>query len=181
MDTGTTRLEHAWSRDNRVLICWLDMGSVGWPAKHWVYLSPDTKVRGWWWPDPAHRRWDNWQNSCKAAGLGFLKNEILLIASLGSAPFGNCAHFGRYSEAAAEFFTSLDTRDPLFCSMYARLVADWYPDPSPYPCLHRTLAQTIQTKWDIMTRVKTAELCCFRCMVSHVVHHFQWTRTRDDQ
>ncbi len=64
--------------------------------------------------------------------MAFVKNEAGLVASLGSAPWGNCAHFCRYSEAASEYFQNFDCSDPLFVAMYSRIVADWYVGDPPH-------------------------------------------------
>jgi hypothetical protein len=126
----STRLEYELSQENRTLVSWLDMGAIGWPSKYFLYM--EAGVRGWFFPDHAHRRWDSFHNSLGVAGIAFVKNEAGLVASLGSAPWGNCAHFCRYSEAASEYFENFDCSDPLFVTMYSRIVADWYGGDPPH-------------------------------------------------
>ena len=72
------RLEIEWGATRRLLVTWQDMGAVGWPSKYYAYLV--CQIRGWFFPDPAHRRHDNMNLAVDAALLSFIKTE----ASYGS-------------------------------------------------------------------------------------------------
>ena len=54
-----------------------------------------------------------------------------MVASLGTAPWGNSAHFGKYSEAADEFFSNFSCEDILFQTLYGRICADWHKGQRP--------------------------------------------------
>lgn len=43
-----------------------------------------------------------------------MKFDVALVINLGSGPWGSCAHFGKYSEAAAEYFSNMSSADALF-------------------------------------------------------------------
>ena len=100
LENGTTRYECQSVGGRRVLMVSSDQGAIGWPS--WYYIYCHLQVRGWFFPDPSHRRNDNHINAFAAAGVAWIKNEMLMLASVGSAPWRGCAHFGVYSEAAAE-------------------------------------------------------------------------------
>ena len=103
-DKKTTKFECSSGADRLLLQVCSDQGSVGWPS--WYFLYFYLQVRGWFWADPAHRRNDNHLNSYGAAQISWVKNEMLLLVSLGSAPFKGCGHYGVYSEAAEEYLCS---------------------------------------------------------------------------
>ena len=119
-DTGRERLEIHWSSRRPSLWCYLDMGSAGWSYKHWLYLA--RRVRGWWYPDPAHRRHDNFTNSLTDAHLNFVKHEITIIVNAARAPFKGCAHFGKFSEAADELFGCQDHTGDFWSLFYKPFV-----------------------------------------------------------
>ena len=56
-ETNRTRLEAQWSTTRDCLLSHMDMGSIGWVEKHFVYR--DIGCPGWWFADPTHRRHDN--------------------------------------------------------------------------------------------------------------------------
>eukprot|EP00972_Heterocapsa_arctica_P102208 15060315-Heterocapsa_arctica.AAC.1 len=74
----------------------------------------DAGCRGWFFPDPAHRRYDSFQNAVSEVDLSFIKFDASVILNLGSGPWGSCAHFCKYSEAATEYFSNFSHEDPLF-------------------------------------------------------------------
>ena len=52
-------LEANWSERRCVVQDFSDMGAIGWYWKPFVYCVG--KVRGWYWPDPLHRRHNGWK------------------------------------------------------------------------------------------------------------------------
>ena len=53
----STRFEVVWNARRPILHVRMDMGSVGWPAKHAAFLG--WHMRGSWAFGPAHRRWND--------------------------------------------------------------------------------------------------------------------------
>ena len=99
----------------------LDIGSIGWVEKHFVYR--DIGCRGWWFTDPTHRRHDNCvsAHSHKLAGLAFVLHEMTIVTSIGNAPWKRCGHFGKMADAAREYFDNFDSKDALFLALYPRI------------------------------------------------------------
>ena len=97
-----TRLDVIWQRKQSSLFSHIDMGGVGWHGMETLYC--DWRCRGWFFAEPAHRRHDNWLLSLQRAGVAMIKHEATLCVSIGSAPWGGCGHFCKYSEASVEFF-----------------------------------------------------------------------------
>lgn len=114
------RLEVLWSSPRNILHTWLDMGSIGWPARHAAYLSHG--LRGSFGFDPAHRRWDNCLNSLNGSGLGLMRLEILLVQTFLSGPWHGDGNFGKLLDAAEEWVKSSTPEDPVFVETYPRIV-----------------------------------------------------------
>ena len=110
-ETGKSWLECSWSSRRVILLLFTDMGSIGFPSFYWLFCF--LKARGWFFPDHAHRRSDNHLNAYTDAHLKFIKTEMLLLASCGSAPYKGAGHFGVIQEAAAEYFCSHGITAPL--------------------------------------------------------------------
>ena len=120
-ETDDTRLEMRWLQDRHCLQAHLDMGSIGWPSKFYLYCGAG--LRGWFWYDAHHRRNNDLGLAVEAAGLGFVRNEYGVVCNCGSAPFGRAGFFGEYSGAAKEFF-SLPWDNELYTTAYPLICLD---------------------------------------------------------
>ena len=122
--TGRTRLEVNWSQHQRGLIIHTDMGAATWPAKLWLMGNKLQPLHGVVFPDPSHRRHNNFNLALDRAQLSFLRSEALLVVNLGSGPWSGAGHLCRYAEAASEYVANYNTDDSLFAAMYSFLSFD---------------------------------------------------------
>lgn len=123
------RLECQWESPRMILHSWLDMGSVGWPAKVGAYSA--WALRGSFGFDSCHRRYDNFGNSMASAGLHLLKLENLLVQTFLGGPFHADSNYGKLCDAMSEWVASSDSSDPLFTSMYSAICHDRYAGKLP--------------------------------------------------
>ena len=121
--TKRTRLEVSWNSVRQVLHSWLDQGVVGWHSQPWLYC--DKRVRGFFWCDPSHRRWDNTLNSINRADLGWMKDEVMLAMSSSSGPWEGAANYQSMRECIHEYTSNYDVSDPLYQALYERIAFDW--------------------------------------------------------
>jgi hypothetical protein len=91
---------------------------------HKFYLYARRGIRGWCWIDSSHRRANNTILALKDVGLPTLKDEMALVCSVGTGPWKGGAHFGKYSEAMAEYTNNFTWRDDLFQFLYNRITCD---------------------------------------------------------
>lgn len=126
--TKSSRLEVFWDQPRDALITFLDQGSVGWHSKHWLFL--EFGCRGWFYADPAHRRYEQFLNA----------------VNMGSGPWGSCAHFGKYSEAAAEYFSNMSSVDALFQELAPLLAFRAFDGKRSFELPSDELLQTL---WDM--------------------------------
>lgn len=166
--SGACRLEVNWGRQQSAFVAFLDQGSIGWQSKHWLFMESD--CRGWFFPDPAHRRHDSFNNAINEAHLAFIKYDASLIINLGSGPWGSCAHYGKYSEAAAEFFSNMSPTDSLFQEVYPFLVFRRFGAESSG---EQRKADFVQCVWDFGT---SNELFQKKGSKAQQNRWFQWTR-----
>jgi hypothetical protein len=116
----STRLEIMWSAARPTLVQCLDMGSIGFNSRPSLFTNG--RVRGWWEPDPPHRRHDNVMKfALEGAGLVMAKNEILMMQTTPSGPWHSSSHFQTMVEAAEEAFENMTVEDDLFVYLYPRL------------------------------------------------------------
>ncbi|CAK0903954.1 unnamed protein product [Prorocentrum cordatum] len=164
--TQATRLEVCWDIEKPVLISFLDQGSVGWNCNHWLFTG---RCRGWAFCDPSHRRHDSCMNAVEEAGLSFVKYEALLIENLGKGPWKQQSNFGKFSEAAAEYFNNVDESDELFLAVLPWMAFRFYEGES---------GQSFDgdfAKW-MWKKAKTCELFQNSGASSRKNRWFQWTR-----
>ena len=121
-ESKSSKLEVHWGAPRRTLVSFLDMGTVGWSSKYWLYLRQH--VRGSWMLDPSHRRWDNVQLNFADSGLGFIKSEAVVVNNVCSGPWQTQGNFGKLKDAAEEFFENASATDPLFMHCYPMIVRD---------------------------------------------------------
>lgn len=122
-EQGDSWLEAAWDATTRkVFHNILDRGSIGWQSKFFIFC--ELGLRGQQWPDIHHRRWNAALRSIHGAGLTLVKLDIQLIFNLSRGPWHNGANFGKLSEAAFEYLSSVDCDDKLFGQYYPWLVED---------------------------------------------------------
>ena len=127
--TGATRFEVLWATPRRVLITHIDSGSIGFPAQFRIYT--DWAIRGWFDADVTHKRHNIFLSAVHAAGLDFVKHEMVLATSVGNAPYHGCGHFGKLSDVAEEYFANHDFREPLYQKLYLIIVHYWYGGAPP--------------------------------------------------
>lgn len=163
-----TRLEVMWGNDRPVLLTFQDQGSIGWPSM--AYLFTHGGLRGWFFPDPCHRRYDNFLNAVSAAQISFIKHEVTLIVSVGTAPWGGCGHFGKYSEAAMEYFQNYSIADPLFQAALPYLLHDSFRGKQQ-PGMDT--AESLRSLWHSGAACK---LFAHKGSKSQLNRWFQWTR-----
>ena len=70
-------------------------------------------------------------NAVEAAGLKWLKHEMTLSQLAGTAPYAGCGHFGKHSEAAAEYFSNFDWHDSLFQHTYPLMCELYFKGQRP--------------------------------------------------
>ena len=149
-DTGKTRLELCWSSERKLMHCHVDEGGDNLTNKFWLYLR--MHMRGWVWIDPTHRRENNWKNSCSEAGAAWCLKDMALICSIGSAPWGKCGHFDKYSDAMLEYTTNFDCNDELWVLAYpyvaavffeGKLPINWKSDECRQELWHTMVSSTI--------------------------------------
>ena len=78
------------------------------------------------WPDDAHRRHANFIDALEDAKLGWLRHEALVVASVGTAPFGGCGHFGKIDDIYVELAANGGSMDPGFVAAYPDMIFDVY-------------------------------------------------------
>lgn len=122
--TGETRLEVIWGSAKKALVQHTDMGSATFNGKVWLWGPSSVHCRGWCFPDPTHRRFNNFGLALERSQLGFLKHESLCVTNLGNAPWSGSGHFGKYSDAAHEYKDNYDCADPLFQATYSAIAFD---------------------------------------------------------
>ena len=131
-DAGRTRLEVCWGGARRVLQSHCDAGSDNFVNKLWLFSAQ--RLRGNVWIDTTHRRHNNFKDACNKAGVDWALEDMVLICSIGSAPWGKCGHYGKYSEALQEYVDNNDHTDELwnlmlpyitFISSRGRPSQDW--------------------------------------------------------
>lgn len=116
------RLEVAWSKDRPVLLCTVDMGSCGFPAKRMLFSnSTGACLRGFFDLDPCHRRHNNVMHSLQSSGLGWAKAEVAISQNMSSAPWGTNAFYNSLKAAAEELFDSWDLSEEIFQVYYPRI------------------------------------------------------------
>ena len=143
--TGKTRLAVAWSSPRKVLHCHIDQGSVGLPSKLWLFCRQ--QVRGWFWLDSAHRRHNNAIDSFNDAGLSWVRGEMAFLASVGTGPWATQGHHGTLSDALAEYCENFDWRDPIFASMYSRIIFHRCKGDIPYDFGSEAHLQDLDCRW----------------------------------
>ena len=151
--TGGRRWEVQWSKPRPALIEVIDQGSVGWPARVGLFGSQGN-VRGWWDPDPAHRRHNNVLDALKMAGLNWAKTEVLLLETVGSGPWHGASFFGTFRAAGEEFFENYGVDSEIFLYMYPKLAIQLHAGvlPSEYGA-----PSHIQWVWE---RTREAKILC---------------------
>ena len=122
--TGRTRLEASWSVKQRTFVMHSDMGSATWPAKLWLVGNKSKPLNGWIFPDPSHRRHNNFVLALQKSQLSFLRAEALLVCNLGSGPWAGAGHYCKYAEAIEEYVENYAPTDALFMSLYNHLAFD---------------------------------------------------------
>lgn len=126
---GRTSFEIMWAEERPIIHCWLDMGSIGWPAKQAAFLG--CGFRGSWGFDPAHRRWDNILNSLKCSGLSLIRLEALTVQAFTSGPFHGDANFRKLEEAIKEWCSSHPEGGEPFDALYYRITRDLHAGVLP--------------------------------------------------
>lgn len=123
------KLAPKWSERRSVLHIGCDMGPVGFPSK--VFLFTRGAVRGFVWPDPAHRRHDNLLLAISSAGLAAVRAERVITKNTPHGPWEGAAHFHTIATAAEEYFSKHTFEDDLYRAMYEPIVLDLYGE-EPY-------------------------------------------------
>jgi hypothetical protein len=127
---GTRRYEVNWGDSSRcVLSSAVDMGPIGWPNK--VFLYTKGGVRGYPWPDPAHRRTDNTALSVTASSLSSARAERVIVNNVLNGPFDGSANFRLVLAAAKEYFSNADAHDELYRAFYPRICEDLFGECGP--------------------------------------------------
>jgi hypothetical protein len=119
---GKSSLEGLWSGHRGVLHCSLDMGSIGFPARGWMFYG--IGVRGERWADAAHRRHNNFEDAINEAGLGVFRAEAVCFTNTGSGPWGENANYNKWQSATTEYLDSTSVDDDLFQALYPFLSHD---------------------------------------------------------
>jgi hypothetical protein len=143
---GSRRLEVAWgSKGRMVLQNFLDMGAVGWACKPTLFVQHG--IRGHWWLDPAHRRWDNCLNAIQNTGLNSLKLEKQVQMGFMGGPWCGAGFKQRMVEAAKEYYASETWECPIFQLCYPFICEDLYMGRPP---LQVGTTEHMQEVWDAL-------------------------------
>jgi len=121
---GSRKFEAVWSGKRAVYSVALDMGPVGWPTK--LFLFTKVSIRGFCYPDPAHRRFDNVLVAACDSGLSSARAERMVTNEVLNGPWEGSGNYKSLKEAATEYFKLRDHRDPLFRSLYPRICQDLF-------------------------------------------------------
>lgn len=114
LQTHETRLEINWREDRRLLLEVVDAGSVGMPARHYLYAGGGCGLRGFVMPDPPHVRWDHFRNAIKAAGLVDIFHEGKVLIGLRKGPWSGAAHYQTLRTVLENLALSSGPEDSLF-------------------------------------------------------------------
>jgi len=127
---GGRRFEVNWSDKRRcVLSSAVDMGPIGWPNK--VFLYTKAALRGYPWPDPAHRRTDNVGLSVSEANLSSARGERVIVNNVMNGPYDGSANFHLVLAAAKEYFANANAQDELYRTFYSRICEDLFGECGP--------------------------------------------------
>ena len=113
--------------------------------------KPQGALRGWAWPDIAHRRHNNFLDAVEENSLCWLRHEMSFNATIFSAPWSGCGNFSKLSDAAAECFANSDASGELFALSYPLMVFDVCGGVIPPDFNTREHMQTI---WDMFGEAK---------------------------
>lgn len=120
---GEPELECIWGDNRKALFIHCDRGSIGWPAKVFLFSSA-CGLRGDVIPDVSHRRNNGYLNAWHRSGLSVCKVELGVIFNLMRGPFHGCANFHNITQAALQFYGSETWGNPLFLHCYEVIVRD---------------------------------------------------------
>lgn len=115
------RLYVNWHGPRPVLLTVLDMGSIGWVSKGFLFSNSGGKLRGFYDVDPCHRRYDNVLHSLQESGLSWAKTEVVVAQCMSSAPWGGAAFFHSLKDAAKELRETFGVASELFQVFYPRI------------------------------------------------------------
>ena len=143
--TGQRYLEVAWGPDRRSLFEALDCGAVGWPGRFWLFSKAG--VRGVFFADPCHVRYNRFKTAVKDSGLwpAWLDGSILI--GLRKGPWAGAAHMATLQKAAQNLWEIADVSDPLFACCHEFILED-LSKGSPDSLAHT--APAMQDLWDAL-------------------------------
>ena len=116
VSSGLSELELVASAEKKrfILHAHADQCSANWP--HLLRQYRDWQILGWVWPDPAHRRFNNWKLVLRDCGARGADVEMRMSVAVGTGPWKGCGHFCKWSEAMEEYMTNCSWRTPCFSS-----------------------------------------------------------------
>lgn len=120
--TSDRTLEVQWTSDRRVLQDVSDQGSIGHPARY--YLFQAGLLRGHCWFDPPHRRFNNWQGDVKRTGAQAMRLETSLVMSIRKGPWSGASTYWKLHKTAQQYFDTFDHHEELFGLLYEDIVVD---------------------------------------------------------
>ena len=125
-DEGNKQLEVSWCPDRRVLFDVADCGAIGYYSKFWLYNCNGAGLRGCFFGDMPHTRYNRFKTSVKKAGMWSAWLEGSVLIGLRKGPWSGAAHFHTLQTAADNLFVTSDTQDPLFAFCFSRIVQYLY-------------------------------------------------------
>ena len=109
---GATRLEANWLTPRKVLHEVIDCGSIGWPARQFLYYEGG--IRGSATADPPHARYNHFKAAVKESGLWGAWVDGTVLISLRKGPWSGGAHFQALRSLAEHLIAHSDYKDPIF-------------------------------------------------------------------
>jgi hypothetical protein len=101
----------------------IDQGPVGWSAAFFLYERMG--LNGTYWPDAAHRTWNDTKAALKATGLWLVVLETTLAWNVTQGPWAKSAFFQRMKAGMESYLqTAGPTQSQLFLMVYEDATRD---------------------------------------------------------
>lgn len=127
--TDTKRLEVLWAGPRFLLHTTTDEGSIGRPAR--IYLFGPGGLKGHNWSDPAHRRFNWWGRDVRRTGCQDMRLETTIVMSIRKGPWSGAANYWKLRKCAARFFSTRTHADQVYTLLYDDICKDRYKNKPP--------------------------------------------------
>lgn len=114
----------------RSLHLFIDLGSVGAPAAHWLFQVAG--VRGTVADDWSHSDWNIFNAAISDANLEHVVLERVLVQNTPSGPYKGAAFHQEVKSQGTKYLECADHNDPLFVALFDRICRAASDDPPDY-------------------------------------------------